>query len=342
MSEIIGMVGMSHSPFATMLPPTHPAAPGGRFLADTARVAAAVAGLAPDALVVIGPDHFHANFYDVMPPFVLGVGETDAFGDFDSRSGPLPVAPALAWAIRDGLAGDGFDIALSYALTVDHGIVQSYEMVRGQTELPIVPLVVNAAAPPLPSMPRCVTLGRSLGAAVRAADAGRVLIVASGGLSHWLPSNDPRDTSVSAERRDSVIHGRHDVRAFAATREPAVVALAGNPDAPVNADWDSWFLKQLAAAELGPVTSLGDEGLEERAGSGGHEIRTWLIGLAAAARPLVWTSYEPVPEWVTGMGIGTTFEVALCRDLHDVEGIPPLSRHPGRRRRVRRSGSALW
>jgi 2,3-dihydroxyphenylpropionate 1,2-dioxygenase len=23
----------------------------------------------------------------------------------------------------------------------------------------------------------------------------------------------------------------------------------------------------------------------------------------------VWTSYEPVAEWITGMGIGTTFEV---------------------------------
>ena len=92
MSEIIGMVGMSHSPFATMLPPRDATAPGGRFLADAARVAAAVGALAPDALVVIGPDHFHANFYDVMPPFVLGVEEAEAFGDFGSRSGPLPVA----------------------------------------------------------------------------------------------------------------------------------------------------------------------------------------------------------------------------------------------------------
>ena len=41
-SEIIGMVGMSHSPFATMLPPPGPAAPGGGFLADACRVAAAV------------------------------------------------------------------------------------------------------------------------------------------------------------------------------------------------------------------------------------------------------------------------------------------------------------
>jgi 2,3-dihydroxyphenylpropionate 1,2-dioxygenase len=309
-SEIIGMVGMSHSPFATMLPPPDEAAPGGRFLADARRVAAAVAALAPDALVVIGPDHFHANFYDAMPPFVLGVEEAEAFGDFGSRSGALPVAAALAWAVHEGLSRDGFDIALSYALTVDHGIVQGYEMVRGGLDLPLVPLVINTAAPPLPPMPRCVALGRSLGAAIQAADAGRVLIVASGGLSHWLPSNDPRDASVPPQRREAMIHGRRDVRAFAAAREPGVRALAGNPGAQVNAAWDAWFLKQLVTADLDPVTGLSDEGLQRRAGSGGHEVRTWLAGFAAAGRPLVWTSYEPVPEWITGMGIGTTFEVA--------------------------------
>jgi 2,3-dihydroxyphenylpropionate 1,2-dioxygenase len=238
------------------------------------------------------------------------VEEAEAFGDFGSRRGPLPVARPLAWSIRDGLARDGFDVALSYALTVDHGIVQTYDMVCGLADVPLVPLVVNTAAPPLPSMTRCVALGRSLGTAIRAAGPGRVLIVASGGLSHWLPSNDPRDESVPAERRTAVIHARHDVKAFSAARETGVRALAGNPDARVNAAWDEWFLKQLSAADLDPVTGLGDGGLEDRAGRGGHEIRTWLIGLAAAARPLVWTSYEPVPEWITGMGIGTTFEVA--------------------------------
>jgi len=307
-SEIVGMVGMSHSPFATFLAPA--SAPGGRFLADAARVAAAVTALAPDAVVVIGPDHFHANFYDAMPPFVLGVEEAEAFGDFGSRCGPLPVASALAWPIRDRLARDGFDIALSYALTVDHGIAQSYDMVCGAASLPLVPLVVNTAAPPLPAVRRCVALGRSLGAAILAADAGRVLVIASGGLSHWLPSNDPRDASVPADRRASVIHGRRDVRAFSAAREPRVRAMGGNPDAPVNAAWDAWFLKQLVIGDLDPVTEIGDEALEERAGSGSHEIRTWLIGFAATGRPLAWTSYEPVPEWITGMGIGTTFEVA--------------------------------
>jgi 2,3-dihydroxyphenylpropionate 1,2-dioxygenase len=317
-SEIIGLVGISHSPFATMLPPPAASAPGGRFLADAARVAAAVARLGPDAVVVIGPDHFHANFYDVMPPFVLGVEQAEGFGDFGSRSGPLPVAAGLAWPIRDGLAGAGFDVALSYALTVDHGVVQSYDVLCGAgagagagAGVPLVPLVVNTAAPPLPSMERCAALGRALGAAIRAADfGGRVLLIASGGLSHWLPSNDPRDSSVAAERRASVIHGRRDVRAVAAAREPAVRAMGGNPNAHVHTDWDGWFLKQLADGDLSPITELGDAGLEENAGRGGHEIRTWLVGLAAVGAPLTWTSYEAVPEWITGMGIGTTFEVS--------------------------------
>jgi 2,3-dihydroxyphenylpropionate 1,2-dioxygenase len=310
MSEIVGLVGMSHSPFATMLPPQRPSQPGGRFLADVARVAKATIRLLPDAIVVIGPDHFHANFYDVMPPFVLGVEEAIGFGDFGSRSGPLPVAPQLAWSIRDRLADAGFDLSLSYSLTVDHGIVQSYEMISGGIGIPLVPLVVNTAAPPLPSMERCVQLGTALGAAIRGSTfAGRVLVVASGGLSHWLPSNDPRDPSVIGKRREAVIHGRKDARAFAAAREPRVRAMGGDPNARVNAVWDGWFLKQLIAADPTPIAELGDKGLSENAGSGGHEIRTWLIGQAAVGKPLVWTSYEPVPEWITGMGIGTTFEV---------------------------------
>lgn len=114
---------------------------------------------------------------------MLGVEEVVAFGDFGTRSGPLPVASGLAWSIRDGLAAAGFDLSLSYSLTVDHGVVQGYEMATGG-DVPLVPLVVNTAAPPLPSMPRCVQRGEALGAVIDAAAfEGRVLVVASGGLS---------------------------------------------------------------------------------------------------------------------------------------------------------------
>ena len=306
MSEVVGFVGMSHSPFATMTPPGGPADPGARFVADVERVAKAVARLAPDAVVVIGPDHFHANFYDVMPPFVLGVEEAVAFGDFGTRSGPLPVARDLAWSIRDGLTTDGFDLSLSYALTVDHGVVQTYDMLGA--DVPLVPLVVNTAAPPLPAMDRCVRLGAAVGAAIRAASCGRrVLVAASGGLLHWLPTNDPRDAAMPGERRAMVIHGRRDVHAVAAAREPRVRAMGGDPNARVASEWDRWFLDRLADHDLAAVAALGDAGLEDAAGSGAHEVRTWLAGLAAVGEPLRWSAYEPVPEWITGMGVGATF-----------------------------------
>lgn len=308
MSDLLGFVGISHSPFATLLPPGDQRGPGSAFLADAGRVAEAVASLRPDSVVVIGPDHFHANFYDVMPQFVIGVEGAVGFGDYGSTPGPIEVQSDLAWAAYDGLVGGGFDPALSYALTVDHGIVQSYEMLCG-TGLPLVPVVVNTAAPPLPSLERCIALGETLGRALRAADCGRVLVIASGGLSHWLPSNDPRDASVQGERRHALIHGRADTRAFAAEREPRVRAMGGHPDAPVNAEWDTWFLERLRDLDLGSIAALGHGGLEEAAGTGGHEVRTWLIGAAAVAQPVVWTAYEPVPEWITGMGIATSFVV---------------------------------
>ena len=203
-------------------------------------MASAVARLAPDAVVVIGPDHFHANFYDVMPPFVLGVEEAEGFGDYGSRSGPLPVAAELAWPIRDGLAEAGFDVALSYALTVDHGVVQSYDMIcgtGGRSRARRRWCRWSSTPPRRRCRPWSAASrsGRRSGPrSAHAAFAGRVLLIASGGLSHWLPSNDPRDASVAAERRASVIHGRRDVRAFAAAREPAVLAMAGDPNAHVN------------------------------------------------------------------------------------------------------------
>jgi 2,3-dihydroxyphenylpropionate 1,2-dioxygenase len=309
MSEIVGFVGMSHAPYATMMPPESPDEPGGAFLADAERVARTVSRLAPDVIVAIGPDHFHGNFYDVMPPFVLGVESAEGFGDFGSFAGTVPIASGLAWSIHAALTAADFDLALSYDLTLDHGVVQGWQMISPDKPIPIVPLVVNTAAPPLPSLRRSAALGVALGAALRAWEGSeRILVLASGGLSHWLPSNDPRE--LPEERREPLIHGRADTRAFAAVREPRVRAMGGNPDARVNSEWDNWFLQQLVTGDAQPVVDLGHDGLEREAGNGGQELRTWLIGQAAVGLPLAWTSYEPVPEWITGMGIGTSFEVA--------------------------------
>jgi 2,3-dihydroxyphenylpropionate 1,2-dioxygenase len=81
--------------------------------------------------------------------------------------------------------------------------------------------------------------------------------------------------------------------------------MTGNPDAPVNADGNRWFLGQLRTLALDPGVAFGHEKLEHEAGSGGHEVRTWLVGHSAAGLPLVWTATAR-SQWITGRGLGTT------------------------------------
>ena len=55
---------------------------------------ARIAAFDPELVVLFAPDHYNGFFYDVMPPFCLGIGAT-AIGDFSSASGVLPVPTAL-------------------------------------------------------------------------------------------------------------------------------------------------------------------------------------------------------------------------------------------------------
>ena len=245
MSEIVGFVGMSHAPYATMTPPASADAPGGAFMADAARVARAVAELAPDVVVTIGPDHFHGNFYDMMPPFALGVESAEGFGDFDTYAGEVPIAGELAWAIHAELSARDFDIALSYHMTLDHGIVQGWDLICPDKPIPMVPLIVNTAAPPLPSLRRSAALGEALGAALRAWDGPeRVLVLASGGLSHWLPSNDPRAVlkMTAAAHQSPPTASSH----LQLMRLPALVLQSGPPNYPCRPSYRAQSRRSLA------------------------------------------------------------------------------------------------
>lgn len=307
MSTVLGMVGLSHSPFCLARPPSGPSAPGAVFVEAVDTLRAAVAQADPDVLVVFGPDHFHATFYDAVPRFLIGAGRVTGFGDYGSAAGDLPDARGLAAHIAAHVGDNGFDPALSLHLTVDHGIAQAYELLVPDNDIPLVPIVVNAAAPPLPSLRRCFDLGRAVGAALSAAPTPeRVVVVASGGLSHWIPSSDATDPQLDPARRAFLVDGRAQVRAVAAARESGVLALGGRDDARVDAGWDAWFLEQLRKGDPEAVLALSDQDLERSAGNGGHEIRGWLAALGAAPGPIGFTAYEPVPQWLTGMAAATS------------------------------------
>ena len=223
----------------------------------------------PDAIVIFSTDHFDRCFYDNLPPFLVAVGET-AEGPVNEwlkiPKVKLTVMGELGrFLVSEGLE-NGVDFASSADLGLDHAEVVPLSFLTPRWDVPIVPIVVNAFAPPMPSLKRCRQVGAFVRDVVERWPARkRVAVVGTGGLSHWV---GPPET------------GR------------------------VNAEFDRWFMDRLVAGKGDEVVARypKTDALEKEAGNGGHEIRDWLAVAAAMpadlrARVL---AYEPMP----GCGIG--------------------------------------
>ncbi|TMY35688.1 3-carboxyethylcatechol 2,3-dioxygenase, partial [Klebsiella pneumoniae] len=77
---------LSHTPLVGFVDPEQAVLDEvNRVIADARR---RIAEFAPELVVLFAPDHYNGFFYDVMPPFCLGVGAT-AIGDFASAAGDL-------------------------------------------------------------------------------------------------------------------------------------------------------------------------------------------------------------------------------------------------------------
>ena len=121
--------------------------------------------------------------------FTVGVGEVNGAGRGRHAGGPLPVDTGAGPA-PGGLAGrcrvrPGVLAAAAASTTASPHSLSTW---CRRLDVPIVPLVVNVFAPPLPSLRRCDELGAASAAALRSDGADkRVAVIASGGLSHRLP-----------------------------------------------------------------------------------------------------------------------------------------------------------
>lgn len=116
----------------------------------------------------------------------------------------------------------------------------------------------------MPTAKRCYALGALLRPLLEQTDR-RVAVVATGGLSHW-----PGE------------------------------ARAGK----INVEFDRHFLETLIHGDRRKLADYTHEEIAREAGSGGHEIRTW-ITLAGALPDWKGTllAYEPVVQWATGFGL---------------------------------------
>jgi protocatechuate 4,5-dioxygenase beta chain len=147
----------------------------------------------PDVAVVFYNDHGLNFFLDKLPTFAVGAAreyrnEDEGWGIPVSRS--IAGDPALSWHLINALVADEFDITMCQDMLIDHSVtIPMALMWPGETwqGIRIVPVSINTVQHPLPSMTRCLKLGRSIGRAIEAYDQDlRVMIVGTGGLSHQL------------------------------------------------------------------------------------------------------------------------------------------------------------
>jgi len=266
MGEIVGAFATSHVLFGS---------PEGddqalRVVAGLNEIGTQVRALKPDLIVVIGSDHLFNITTRLQPPFTVGVADSfTPFGDMDIEQRPFAGHRAFATALC-ARAADDFDLAQAEEFRPDHGVMVPLMFVDPDGTTPVVPLLVNVNMSPPPTAQRCAKLGRVIKAAVEhdlPAEA-RVVILATGGLSHWI--NMPG-------------HGQ------------------------VNEDFDREVLAGFVAGDT-TLEGISTEELLDKAGNGGLEIVNWILAAAAVpGRRARQIYYEPMPHWMTGMG-GIAFE----------------------------------
>jgi len=157
--------------------------PGAEVVAQVdaviAQARAEVEAFDPELIVLFAPDHYNGLFYDLMPPFVLATA-AQGIGDYRSLAGPLSVEGDVAMAMYRHILACDVDLALSHRLQVDHGCTQSLEELTGSlTRYPVVPIIINAVAPPFGPYRRIRKLGEAVGSFVATLNK-RVLIVGTG------------------------------------------------------------------------------------------------------------------------------------------------------------------
>lgn len=305
---ITGTVCMSHTP----LMDRKRAAPDveKRFFQVINDLSARIAADEPDLAIVFFPDHYNGFFYNLMPSFCIGI-EGHSVGDYGTAPGTLDIPAKLAEDCARHCLDAGVDVAVSYRMACDHGAIQPLELLSGDRPLTrVIPIFVNSAAAPRPTLERVCALGDAVGAWA-AARPERILVIASGGLSHDPPL--PQLATADARVRENLIAGKSLNYTDRFTRQSRVLAMgdvfsAGSSSMrPLNEAWDRALLDALADGRLDAFDHVSDAAITEDGGCGGHEVRTWFAAMAAAAHgnlpPADIAYYEAIPEWITGCGI---------------------------------------
>ena len=270
--KVVGAFAASHSPGITGWPER---ADAGKLKAvESAFVEARsrIEALEPDAVVIVSVEHFTNFNLGNLPAFAIATGdsylgpvtaEMAAFVNVEQHQ--YPGQAELGRHLYSFALDSEFDPALvEGGLEFDENFCVPLKHLDPDSMYPLVPVIVNGVNPPWPTPKRCYDLGVMIRKAIESQSmAERVVVIGTGGLSHWV----------------------------------------GLPESgQINEEFDREFLRRLESGDRHELTSYTREEVDA-AGNGAHEIRTWLVAAGAAGVGFDVLAYEPVPEWLTGTAV---------------------------------------
>jgi aromatic ring-opening dioxygenase catalytic subunit (LigB family) len=243
-----------------------------------------------DVVVVIGTDHGRHFTLAHVPAFTIGVGtKAVSLGDGGLPVVEYPVDGDLAAGMLDAAIDAQIDLAFSEEARIDHSFVTPLLLAFGERRPTIVPVTQNCGIPPQPLLRRSYAVGQALGAAAEASER-RVAVIGTGGLSHWVGSDERR----------AFMRRTPGTRYAEMADHPVEVGATG----PVNEEFDRQFLALAHDGRWDEVFAWSSEWIEREAGNGAQEIRNWVAAAGfAGGAPLASSSYAAVPEWLTGTAV---------------------------------------
>lgn len=233
----------------------------------------------PDVIVVIGDDQGDLFNLSNNPTLAIYTGQEDMWGhqayEWDVPMKDRKVVtyknhPEIAMDLAEGLVKRKFDVSTLHRFNpqgrdgygLPHMAARITPELDPTGEIPVVCVLLNEYYSPLPSGERCAELGYAIADVLNKRDE-RILLVASGGLSHY-----PSDRDFNR----------------------------GDIDVPL----DKWVLKTVEENDIDGLSKLF--AIEsDTLGSGTGEIRAWISLAAAMNRPGEVIDYMPVHACFTGI-----------------------------------------
>ena len=256
---------MGHAPGITAWRDAAPPAQREHIYAAFAELRRRLEAARLDALVLLTAEHWANFFLDHMSPFCIGVapsycGPIEPWLRIERATiaGEQELASALLAACNDHDIEPGF----AHEMQLDHGTMVPLHFLTPGMSVPIVPIVFNTLATPLPAPRRCFALGEVVGDVARRFPR-RIGIVATGGMSH-----DP------GERR----HGF------------------------IDQSFDSRFLSEMESGDVGKLKSYTSAELAAAGAGALELVDWIALAGATRGAPGKVLAYEAVVPWATGIG----------------------------------------